>query len=325
MKEYKKRKLLLRFLYSFFLIHSFTVFSQSICDSTVHNGHASYYNLIEKGNGGNCSFKNEFVKPYYGAVSNSFYKGSQSCGVCLELTGRGGSEIIQVIDRCPGCGKNDIDLSPQAYQKIMGSMSGVNNSITWYEVTCPWSGEPLSVKTIGANTWFVKLFVYRAKNRIKSVEIKANGKWLPMKRGNDNGWSAGSLGGYKSYEIRVTDVFGQQVSGITINPRSPKTYYAEENFIPCIGTKNFDYEKFRQVTYHFPSDNNLVEFDDVINIKKIEIHNLLGELVFDQIYLGTANKIQADLDCLPNGSYTVSLYTESPVLLKVYYSSIYLK
>lgn len=55
---------------------------------------------------------------------------SPACGMCLEVSGPLGAVRVKVVDKCPGCQKGDIDLSPTAFEAIARKDDG-RVKITW--------------------------------------------------------------------------------------------------------------------------------------------------------------------------------------------------
>ncbi|KAK3984176.1 RlpA-like double-psi beta-barrel-protein domain-containing protein-containing protein [Cladorrhinum sp. PSN332] len=46
------------------------------------------------------------------------------CGRRIRINYQGKSVDVTVVDRCPGCGPNDLDLSPAAFQRLAGLDKG---------------------------------------------------------------------------------------------------------------------------------------------------------------------------------------------------------
>ena len=293
--------------------------AQSNCTPAVYNGTATYYVLLDNaatnnpnGFAGNCTFVNQDVMPYYGAAYTGIYNTADQCGVCLEVTGVKGTEIIQIADQCPTCHVNgDIDLSQAAFDKIVGAQSIGASPISWFEVACPWGNTPISVQTQGSNEWYGKVIIFKHINRIKKVEFYTAGNWVALTRTADNGW-AGSLDGVAKHNVRVTDIFDEQVTvaDVDFTTGSGNAVFAgTSNFTPCLTTSLADIEKNRSVTFYPNPANNQVVFDDVKGVNKIEIYSIVGELVLSQSYYGTASRVQIDLTSLAAGSYVVKLNT----------------
>ncbi|MFZ9847989.1 MAG: expansin EXLX1 family cellulose-binding protein [Flavobacteriales bacterium] len=306
-------------------------YAQSNCTPTVYNGTATYYVLLDNaatndptGFAGNCTFVNQDVMPYYGAAYTGIYNTADQCGVCLEVTGVKGTQIIQIADQCPTCHVNgDIDLSQAAFDKIVGAQSIGASPISWFEVSCPWGNTPISVQTQGSNEWYGKVIIFKHINRIKKVEFFTGGNWVALTRTADNGW-AGSLDGVAKHNVRVTDIFDEQVvvSDVDFTAGSGNAVFAgTSNFKACLSTDITSIEVNRNITFYPNPSTNQVVFDDVQGVNKIELYNAVGELVKVESYFGTASRVQLDMSALAAGTYIVKLNTAE----KMVFSSVLVK
>jgi len=52
------------------------------------------------------------------------------CGSTAAITGPKGSVTVVFVDKCPGCNKGDVDLSPAAFNKIADPDQG-RVPVTW--------------------------------------------------------------------------------------------------------------------------------------------------------------------------------------------------
>ncbi|RGP63615.1 hypothetical protein FLONG3_9828 [Fusarium longipes] len=57
------------------------------------------------------------------AIGRGLYDSGDYCGKNIKLKGEAGEVIVTVVDRCEGCADNDLDVSPSAFEKAMGSQS----------------------------------------------------------------------------------------------------------------------------------------------------------------------------------------------------------
>lgn len=96
-----------------------------------YEGEATYYDA----NGtGACGFpaSNDFM---VAAINDEQYS-KTNCGRCVEVTGPNGKVVVRIVDKCPGCGTGDLDLSQTAFGKI-AKLSAGRIAIKWHFVTCP--------------------------------------------------------------------------------------------------------------------------------------------------------------------------------------------
>lgn len=261
--------------------------AQSSCVDMVYDqGEGTYYTLLDNGNIGNCTFENDSIKPYYGALATGMYNGdngnypAEFCGACVEVTGAAGTKIIQIVDQCPTCHLDqDIDLSPTAFEEIVGPLSTGRGDISWFEVPCPWGNKPVEVIIQGSNAWYGKVIIAAHKNRIKSVEIQNGSSWETMVRGEDNGWVKGSLGGFSSYKIRITDIFNEviEVDNVDLSVGDGKVI-GTTNFTPCITTTTNEINAKLISTYPNPINNTLT-IAGIKGIETIAVYDMQGRLM----------------------------------------------
>ncbi|KAB5589544.1 putative effector protein [Ceratobasidium theobromae] len=89
-----------------------------------HNGWATYYN--PSAGVGACGWSDSDSE-LVAAIGTSLYQQMmvdrnpnhcKACGKSAKVTWRGKSVTVKIVDRCPGCGYNDIDLSPAAFRRL---------------------------------------------------------------------------------------------------------------------------------------------------------------------------------------------------------------
>jgi len=186
----------------------------SACTDVSFTGRATYYNLIENGNTGKCSFLTSDLQGNdYGALDIGLLQENNDaayCGMCVEATGSAGTAIVQVVDECPDCADRDadgnklyeldadgnkiiidvtadgnvykvintefgdIDLAPQTFTKVIGALGVGVGTFSWNEVSCPWA-TPIKLLYESNEEWYNKVFVANSVNRVKSVEISNDG------------------------------------------------------------------------------------------------------------------------------------------------------
>lgn len=295
--------------------------AQSNCNSKVYNqGSATYYKLLDDAVGtdrsGNCSFVNNDVKPYYGAMYTPVYDNANFCGVCVEVTGKKGTQIIQIVDQCPSCHvEGDIDLSPAAFQAIIGDLSIGKSSISWKAVACPLAGKNIRVTTQGSNQWYAKVIIEQHTNKIKAVDIYNSGSWKSLVRGADNGWTTSGISIAGNTQVRVTDIFDEQVivDGVEIASGTNKTFTGTSNFKPCITTSLNDLSAARNIQIYPNPASDVVLIDEVEGIQHVNVYNTLGELVMTKQINPSQNRLMMDISILGTGIYTLHFTTNNNV------------
>lgn len=77
------------------------------------------------------------------AVSHLRYKSGRKqvpCMLCVQVTGSAGTEILQIVDKCMGCAYGDLDLSPHAFNRTVGTLDIGRAKVHWKFVPCTGSG-----------------------------------------------------------------------------------------------------------------------------------------------------------------------------------------
>ncbi|PON25726.1 hypothetical protein TGAM01_v205163 [Trichoderma gamsii] len=65
------------------------------------------------------------------AVSHSLYDREHPCGRNIRVHYEGKSVDVRVVDRCESCAEDDLDLSPTAFQQVIGPLSIGRATATW--------------------------------------------------------------------------------------------------------------------------------------------------------------------------------------------------
>ncbi|KAJ8523176.1 hypothetical protein ONZ45_g334 [Pleurotus djamor] len=104
-----------------------------------HWGRGTYY--YQTGNAGNCGFWDKDSMPIV-AISLARYRsnGGGNCNQWIEIinTANGKKAYGRTRDSCPGCGTEDLDMSPSLFQKLGPLSQGVLN-IKWHFMNPSWS------------------------------------------------------------------------------------------------------------------------------------------------------------------------------------------
>jgi len=222
-------KLLFLVLFSLSLTY---VVAQGACPTIVTSGTATYF---LPGPTTTCLFDTSTIGQKYGAINASQFGNADYCGVCLEVTGAASSSIIQIVDNCPTCVLNSLDLTPSAFLEITGALSVSIAPITWKQVSCPWITN-LRLNKFNSNAWYCEIIIENHVNDLSEVQIFANGVWNSLNRTNYNTWKNDgiALNGEPTYTVSVKDIYGQVIQFVDINFNDTQTIFtASENFIPC--------------------------------------------------------------------------------------------
>jgi expansin len=137
---------------------------------------------------GNCGFDPSPPEdPYFVALTKvgGLYGNATWCGGCVEVQGPLGSVVARVVDSCPDCGPNHLDMSPQAFEKVARLVDG-RVQIKWRFVSCPVQG-PLRYRVKeGSSEWWTALQVRNHRVPLKRLEWFKQGSWVEAPRQDFN-------------------------------------------------------------------------------------------------------------------------------------------
>lgn len=176
-------------------------------DPQSFSGNATYYDFAD--GSGNCSFDPTPNDLMIGAMNQLDYANSAVCGACAHVLGPKGEIHIRIVDQCPGCPDNHIDLSPEAFSKIADMSAGIV-PITWNYEACAISGPIVYHWKEGSNPFWTAVQIRNHRYAIASVEYKgSDGNYHAMNRESYNYFIEPSGLGEGPYTMRVTDIYGQ--------------------------------------------------------------------------------------------------------------------
>lgn len=165
------------------------------------------------------------------AMNDGEYAKAASCGSCLNVVGPKGTIKVRIVDRCPGCAGNHIDLSAQAFAKIAEPKAG-RVPITYEVVACEAPSKMSYRFKEGSSKYWTAIQVRDHRIPITKVEYLKNGTYTNMPRSDYN------------YFIDTKGV-GDQPNGIALRITASDGRVVEES-IPNVqpgklvmGTKQF--------------------------------------------------------------------------------------
>ncbi|HWO17130.1 MAG TPA: expansin EXLX1 family cellulose-binding protein [Kofleriaceae bacterium] len=185
------------------------------------SGEGTYY---AADGSGNCSFDASPGDLMVAAMNAPDYQTAALCGACLEVTGPSGKVTVRVVDKCPECQHGDLDLSPQAFEKL-APLSAGRVPITWRQVACNVTG-PISYHfKDGANAYWTAIQIRNHRYPIAKVEAMQDGAYVQIPRLDYNYFVRDSGLGAGPYTLRVTDTRGHTVedTGIALGDSVTRT------------------------------------------------------------------------------------------------------
>lgn len=185
---------------------------ETISPAEVHQGNATWYNAT---GGGACSFDPTPDDLMVAALNATYYGQADLSGAYVEVTGPKGMVVVRIVDLCPGCLEVglDLDLSQQAFEAI-AELSRGRVPVIWRVVSPDLSG-PLAYRFAdGSSQWWTGIQVRNHRNPVRSLEYRdGNDAWVMVPRKTWNYFVQSSPGmGPGPYELRVTDVYGNQIT-----------------------------------------------------------------------------------------------------------------
>ncbi|KAI9465048.1 expansin family protein [Lactarius psammicola] len=102
--------------------------SQDLEARTTHVGRGTWY---EPGLG-NCGWTNS-RSDLVVAMPKSLYdrNNGSNCGQKVQISYKGKSVTAEMVDSCPSCGGNDLDMSPSTFQRLAPLSVGVIQ-VSWH-------------------------------------------------------------------------------------------------------------------------------------------------------------------------------------------------
>ncbi|KAJ9065822.1 hypothetical protein DSO57_1015453 [Entomophthora muscae] len=165
---------------------NFIIFSFA-CGQVQSAGFAKYD--TDSDGSGKCTFPTDSFKQW-ASIGPSVFKKSQNCGACINITNTesGKSTVAHVVDICPGCGKDDLNLNPAAYDSI-GDRTFGSLPISWSVVRCSdVTGNILYVWEAGSDQWHSAIQIRNHAEAVASLAYSKSktGPWKEFTRREDN-------------------------------------------------------------------------------------------------------------------------------------------
>ena len=167
------------------------------------SGEATYY---DADGSGNCSFPAS-SDHMVAAMNATDYMMASWCGACISVDGPMGSVVVRVVDKCPGCGHGDVDLSREAFAAI-SPLSAGRIAITWREVACDVTGPVRYEFKVGSSAFYAAIQLRNHRYPIAKLEAQVSGTYQTIPRVEYNYFvKSGGLGA-GPFTLRVTDTRG---------------------------------------------------------------------------------------------------------------------
>lgn len=191
---------------------------EAVNDSTTSTagskrGEATFYG----GNtaGGMCSFTGYTIPSgiFGTALSDSNWSNAQACGQCVSVTGPSGTKITaMVVDQCPGCGSNHLDLYPDAFKKLADPSKGIIK-VDWDFVPCGITTPIVLKNKSGTSKFWFSMQVMNANVAVEKLEVSTDGgkSWKATTRQPYNFFENSAGFGADMVDVKVTSTNGKTV------------------------------------------------------------------------------------------------------------------
>jgi expansin (peptidoglycan-binding protein) len=170
---------------------------------------------------GSCSLGPFPASGRYVSLPPERFGHSAACGSYLTVQGPRGQVRAEVVDLCPGCAANMINLSRAAFAVIADPEPGSARVRYWPLGNPPLPG-PLILRLGQTQAGLPTLQVRRHGNALAAVAVAAPGSpgWQALTLNGNGIWVATSRLGAGPFNIRITDVRGHQVviRRVTLRP-----------------------------------------------------------------------------------------------------------
>lgn len=193
-----------------------------------HSGEATFYD--PNGNG-NCSFGTDVLGRDIAALNNPDYDMAAWCGACAEVTGPKGKITVLIQDRCPECKSGDLDLNPEAFDKIADHAAG-RVKITWNFVSCEVTGPVKYHFKEGSSAGWTAVQILNHRLPVAKFEYsRDNGAtWKSVSRVEYNYFLEEGGFGPNITLVRITSATGKVLEDMLPIPTSDRVIEGLENF-----------------------------------------------------------------------------------------------
>ncbi|EDU40679.1 Carbohydrate-binding module family 63 protein [Pyrenophora tritici-repentis] len=199
---------------------------------TTKRGSATWYggNL----SGGTCSFVGYTIPAgiYGTAISDFNWDTAGACGTCVSVTGPKGNTVkAMVVDQCPGCGPNHLDLFPDGFAALASPNAG-NITVDWAVVPCGISSPIVLKNKSGTSKFWFSMQVMNANVGVAKLEVSTDGgaSWKQTKRQPYNFFENPAGFGTDAVDVRVTSTDGKSIVVKNVGIKSESKTTAGGNF-----------------------------------------------------------------------------------------------
>ncbi|RAK72198.1 putative extracellular cellulase CelA/allergen Asp F7-like [Aspergillus fijiensis CBS 313.89] len=200
--------------------------------SSEFSGEATFYG----GNvdGGACSFSGYTIPSglYGTALGSPRWDDAAQCGSCVQVTGPSGNKIkAMIVDECPECDSNHLDLFQTAFAELADISKGVI-SIDWEYVDCGITTPIKLNNKSGTSAYWFAMQVENSNEPVTALEVSTDGgsTWQSTTRSTYNYFENASGFGTDTVDVRVTGQSGATITVNNVSVSSGSSVTASSNF-----------------------------------------------------------------------------------------------
>lgn len=206
--------------------------SSGASSGATNSGKATFYG----GNvsGGACSFSGYTIpSSLFGtALSQARWDDAASCGACVSVKGPDGNSVkAMIVDKCPECESNHLDLFETAFSELAATSEGII-PISWSFVPCG-IDSPITLKNKeGTSAYWFSMQVVNSNEPVEKLEVSTDGgsTWQATTRSDYNFFENESGFGTESVDVKVTAKSGGVVTVKNVGCQSGVEKEASGNF-----------------------------------------------------------------------------------------------
>ncbi|KAK7703546.1 hypothetical protein SLS57_010903 [Botryosphaeria dothidea] len=195
-------------------------------------GEATYY--TGDVSSGTCSFTGYTLpSSIFGtALSDSNWATAGNCGACVSVKGPSGDAITaMIVDKCPGCGDNHLDLFEDAFSSLAATATGVID-VAWEIVECGITTPLKLTNKDGASEYWFSMQVVNSNLPVKGLSVSTDGgsTWTETTRTDYNFFEYEQGFSTSTVDIKVTSTTGKEVITKNVTIGSGSSHECDSNF-----------------------------------------------------------------------------------------------
>jgi expansin (peptidoglycan-binding protein) len=178
------------------------------------SGEAVFYNAGQAED--RCSIEPLAPGGLYASLPGGQYRNGAECGAYIDITGPLGTVQAEIVDLCPGCAADELDLSTAAFARIQPTAAGTAR-ITYQLARDPALPGPLAIRVgSGSSAGSLAIQVLNHGNPLSLVQV--DGRSMALR--GDGYWIVPDGAGPGPFQVHVTDALGNSavLTGITLRP-----------------------------------------------------------------------------------------------------------